>query len=623
MNPTAQPLSFDCQDNDIGFCQVIKQDDLPKYQFPLFCDQELTGGLEELECEEVSVLDNLSDLFTVITNFLVTNDRITPDDSGTHETTAPGYLETDRAYLVNIQVVNQVHGTFRVRVGDSTSTDFTNGVFSAILHSGAGTDLTIIGIDDGLIPMDGYITSVSIQCIRYSALYEIDADTDSYTYAGPTKLCKQAGASLGMSREIPEAVEGLTYRLSFTISDNTCNTPGTEIAYCLGCSGPTFAFQVRNGRIDIDVVCQEDPGKLLTITLPGCFDGCIEDITLYQKNQVRMGVYTKDKEPDEGTITVTETDTRYLATPVGLTEGCKRLGYADACTDYRGQFSGRNIAPEAQSRELINLFPFEGQYGFTIGQTAFIIYHNIIDPGIIYDLSLIGFIKDLDANEFDITANAGGNLLTLTPPPGTPPFVADTPYTFSFTGESGEENNDLVITITAGDTSAEFALIGVDSLVLNVNQTGGQFIPELFSECLNVVENIDECAFIEIAYSNSEPVFGLDFDVPGYEAKIWIPAKLWHPSYQKDRELFESATGHRRVNYSETTRPYTLTTGYLPEYLIQALVLAADCDTFTINGETYVSTTEETSPEWNKSFTLAFVELLFVKQDLRLLKNFA
>lgn len=620
----AQPLSFDCQKNDLGFCQVLKQDELPVYQFSKYCDRELLGTLIPLECEKLITIQNLSDVFTDISYFAVSDVMITPTPAAsiTHFVRAFDYFQEEKSYLISLQIVNLTNGYYTVQVGDSTSSNLQNGVHSFILNSGTTKNFVINGVD-GDLPLDGYVANVTVQCIRYSELFNLNGN---YEFINPLAIRKTAGTALEITKDVSELIAGKTYKLSFRITENTCNAEGTLMSICLGCNLLSGNVQLRNGFYELDIIAQSF-NQLLQITLPSCMDGIIQDITLYEKNEIRMGVFDRDKNEAEGTIEITLSGNKYLATLNDIPEGCIRLGYADLCSDYWGQFTGRNIIDLAQARELINIEPgggeFEGSYVFHVGTTAYVIYRNVLKRGIQFELDVLGLIPGENANIFDIQAIAGGMPMILTNP-HTPPFLADTAYHFIFQGISGEDNEDLILIISAGDTNSSIGLIGLDVTILNVDQAFDQFIPELFSECLNVQANIDECNFVELIWSNDLPVFGLDFNVEGYsEAKMWLPITLWHPKYAKEREIFESATGRRIINYSDTTQTYLLTTDYIPEYLLTCLQFAVDCNVFKINGQEYVCTTESIEPEWNKFFTLSYVELDMVKQDRRYLKTYS
>lgn len=624
-----QPLSFDCQDNDLGFCQVLDKDALPKFQFPAYCETEITGGLEKLACEQLAVIENLSDVLTVLSGMLVSENEIRPDGSGTHSAKSEDYFSAGKSYLITFQVTNCTKGTYKIVAGDNQTDELGNGVHSVILNTGSGTDLEVVGTEEDSL-IDGFVSNLSIQCLRYSELYTISG-TDGYEFQTPTKVCKTGiDDSLTFERSlVGEVTEGKMYRLSFTITENTANSPGTEIAYGLGEPGALSAVQAANGFFQIPLECGSAPAKKIVITLPTEFDGCIQDITLYQQNEVRMGGYSKDRvEVSDPSVSVELVDdTAYLATLTAEDKGCFRLGYADACTDFMGQFTGRNIVDEFE-RELAGISLDGSEYVFAVGDTVYIIYRGIGFAGILFDLSLFLGFTDGIGNLIEITATLGGTEMTLQTFT-SPPYAMGTAYEWPFKGICGTQNRDLVIQIVTGSAAAAtqaFVILNDQSaylgnpLSVSVDQDEAQFIPEKYSECLNV-NDPNECKLVEIKYRNDTPVFGLDFGLEGYDyAKMWIPVNLWHPGYKKQREVYENTLGNRNVNYSDTDETYTMTTDYLPEYLIKALILAVDCSSFLINGEAFVCVSEEAAPTWNKSFSLGALELQFVRQNTRYLK---
>lgn len=631
----AQPLNLsasNCNENDLGFCQVLSKHDLPAYQFPIYCDTELTGGLQKLPCEELVVINNLSDVFDDNAGMNISNNRIEPFGTNPHYVNKAAYFEHNKFYQISIQLINHINGDWFVTCGDTVSDPISNGVFSQIMWSGPSSTSFSISGTDGDLPLDGYVANVSVQCVRYSELYDLVFDpTNRIEFTTPVCIkCTPGSMGLSMSEAIPTLQAGKIYKLSFKITENTCNSPGTEFAYGLGATGPLFAQQIGNGFFEIEVMAGANPTKLFQLNFPTCFDGKVQDITIYEKNQIRMAIYDQDKNLLPDMIAVNEVEGVYLATLPDLAEGCYRLGYADLCSDSYGQFTGANILDLAQWRELVNMSDDSGEGVFDTETTAYIIYHNFIKGGILYNFNISGIIPGDNATTFDVTATIGGTTMTLVSTVPTPSggYSAGVSYTFNFLGTAGISNADLIISVLVSGTGATIAKMTIDSggifdgPDLHVNQTDPQFIVESYSDCLTVIENVNDCELVELKWRNNKPFLGINFDVTGYDyARMWLPMKLWHPKYPKDREIFMNTSGNRRVNYSDTDEVFTLTTGYIPGYMLKTLALAIDCDTFLINGDSYVCTSEESSPEWNKNTSLAFVELEFVKQDRRYLKS--
>lgn len=633
MKPTPQALSFDCQDTD--FCQPILQEQPPVYQFDAYCPDELTGSLEKQECETPVAIDNMAETFVDLVGFLASDSELTPVDGEDHTAFSdPDFFIEGFTYQITWVVKNCTRGTYGIKAGNNNTQSLGAGVHTEIITAtGSNPKIGVVGINDSEDELDGQVTNIIIRCIRYSALFEVSQNESedpsaAFEFVGQTKICKiRDDVGVDIIKQISEVIEGKIYKLSFKITGNTCNGDEVELAYGLAGSGP-FIEPMRNGLFELLVVAGSNVNKELFINLPTCSDGCIEDITLYQQNEVRIGWYDLDDNFIEEIETELVDDEAIIASlPDDLPLGCGKIGYADACGDFHGQFSGNSIVEPETPREFIGITKVVNDYLFDVGERAIITYRNILYPGILYNGRVsCGFVLD-PGQYLQVKVTAGGNTIIVdhTPPPSGPPYTGSTSYNFEFEIESGTRDKDLVIEIltTAETSDAEQGFVEVDSISMVVDEDPQQLIPEFFSNCFNVLDSIDDCEYVEVKFRNDNPVYGLKFGVGAFDyVRFWVEAKLWHPNYTKEREVYKDANGRRTVNYSDSDKVYKLTTAPIPEYLFDTIALGMDCDEFLVNEREFVGNSDELAPSYNKNIDLAPVEIDLVEQNVRSVKSY-
>lgn len=136
------------------------------------------------------------------------------------------------------------------------------------------------------------------------------------------------------------------------------------------------------------------------------------------------------------------------------------------------------------------------------------------------------------------------------------------------------------------------------------------------SDCFTLA--LEHPCTILLSWQNDENAYGFDYSTLDFTQNLRVNAKLWHPTYPKEKNVFKDNAGVRYIIKSETSKESTLTVGEMPEYLHDALGIGIEHDEFLIDGVKYTNEETEYSPTWRKSSQLAPVEIAVIKdQDLR------
>lgn len=662
MKQSPQPIIFTpvdaCVDNNSDYCQTLHLLDDPKFRLSRLCDEELLGTTVKQPCEYFTVLSDLSAEFITLDGMIADDTSVGSDGlAGTHTaTTASGFLQANTAYSISyfIKGLTFGNGTFKIKAGDNYGpTRGADGYYTDTIHTGTGTDLQLVGIDTGELIFDGIFSNIVIQCIRYSSIFTLTVPfgtvDGTFSFNGQTKICVIPGSGTGGNiLKNVTCVPGKTYKLSFHIIGNTAPplTGGSSnVGYSLWpSSAPLIGLSGSNGYYELYVTAGDGSGggapgsaEHMEISVSDLFTGCIEDITLYAVADLRIGAFNEDGTENTCVELTTygEDDGLYDSEVVKISAssddacGCFKIGYADSCEDYHGQFSGNSLLNIITPSETIRLTPSElvnidssGVFDIVGGeaQESSITYSDIIDPGYKYCGSIK--VKADEDIEYFITVIIGGVSHSL----GSHTVTAGVYYEFDYSDLlSGSINTDIKFIITC---DASFPGTGtVEISTIDVHLCSGQLIPRYWSNCFNMVPDVDCDDTLLIKYSNSKPLFGLIYDsnIPYYSFRI--NAKIWHSKLSKTRELNRGSLGHETINYSDIRKIFTMNTEPLPDYLIDALAVALDHDTLEIGNNfanliSYVSQTDEVNPLWNKKSNLAPVEITLAVQDKRVVKSY-
>lgn len=614
----------DCRNSD--YCQLVVHEDNPVWQIVADCD-EITRGEEKLPCENSIVSEYFSDFPTYDPQYVnVSQNEITW--KGTQPTaedviSIANYLAVGKTYLIRFTIVNRTKGTLTV----AGNTYDANGNYS-INYTATDDQLTFTG-SGGENAFDGTVINISIICIRYSQLYTAThADGDyPFTYTGQTSICKSGVAGVLTLNDFSRFHAGQTYKICFTLT----NVSAGQVLVVLG--ETTSDPYIQSGRFCVDLVYSvgASDGKLKFV-FDAAFDGCISDITTELIPEFRIALFdaegneipdSLDVESIGNTIKVKLEDT--------VPEGCYNIGIADSCSNFKNQFFGNAITDPRVERYSTNINTSSGAFtseGNTVGDTSTNTIKFIdalccdkeYNIGIkIADTSLLN-----DFATFEVQLNLGGNIYMQ---PVTPP-VPDTNFTVIFNAVvAGCENTDAEVRLVYTVTNPAFFMTGEFVFAGSyITMTGAQLCPEFYSTCLQVL-NQAPCDSMLIKYRNDNDAFGFDYHSVGYREadgfynQLRIIAKLWKAKYPRSREVQKNSTGLRTTYYSDVDKKYSLTTEPLPEYIHDALNIAIDHRTLIIEDAEFVSNAESYDPEWNKSSTLAPVEIELFKQRDRALNT--
>jgi hypothetical protein len=137
------------------------------------------------------------------------------------------------------------------------------------------------------------------------------------------------------------------------------------------------------------------------------------------------------------------------------------------------------------------------------------------------------------------------------------------------------------------------------------------------SDCLTL-ELAHDCTLL-LSWTNDEDAYGFNYSDLTFTQLLRVKAKLWQPSYTKEKNVFKDNAGNRFILKSETSKEELLTIGEMPEYLHDSLAIGLEHDDFYIDSVKYTNEETEYSPKWRKSSQLAPSEVVVIKDQL--LKN--
>jgi len=660
MKRPPQPIYFTpidaCSDPNSGYCQLVDISDAPKFRLSKLCDEELLGTLEKLPCEDYEVISDMSSVFTDLTGMVADDSRVESDGiAGTHSAkTAAGYFTVNTMYVISYQLrgLTSGFGSAKIKVGDNFgATRTVNGYYTDTLYSGATDKFELVGTDIGEFIFNGYFTNITVQCIRYSQIFDFEpvgggAVSDYVTFMGQTKFCITPGVGVQIYKELPDITPGKTYKLTFRI---TGNTSVATLGYELWPSGASPIASVdTNGYYELYITAGDGTGggapgdaEYLWLSLSDIFNGCVQDIQLYEVAENRVGVYNSDGTINEcADVTIYEGEDAPLDSDVitlvtnDTACGCVKIGYADSCEDYHGQFTGSNLLPD--STEVFDgVDPDSGEFFITdtAGNEVSVSmdYQGMVDAGYIYcgeisfsatDGGIIpGSALPIDYIRIDVVI--GGTLHNLCNYPNP---TNTTVYTCTLIDLlSGSTTLDIEFIISWTATGDATGTVDLDTITTSL--CSGQLIPRYWSNCFNIIDKSICDDVMIVKYTNDKPLYGLSYDVALPYYLFRIEAKIWHPTFPKTREINRSSTGHKTINYADIDKHYIMNIKPLPPYLIEAIVAAIDHDTLEIGSDInnlieYVSESDEIDPTWNKNSNLAPIELSLTEQDKRLVKSY-
>lgn len=623
----------DCRSND--FCQIVVKEDNPAWQIVSEGD-EVTGTNIKLPCETnivgslIPSFPNYNPAYVQVNNTSIIWSGNQTSATHGRVTSITNLITTGKFYVVRFTIVGRTKGFLSLLLDLNSNTFNANGTYT--VTGKAAQNFLEWNASFGETAFDGTVINLSVSCIRYSTLYTI-ADTSEggiWTPSGQTKLCKQAGNTGSLTYNDNDAfIPGQTYRICFTITDLT---QGSVNAYFGNTLIGTYS---QNGRYCEDVLYSGPySGKSLWFDFSSGFDGCFGDVSAHINCIINARLIDSDgNEVENGIITTPIENTLKVELNDTLPEGCYRIQVADSCANYKNQFYGDIFEDNRYTRfsETLNTttgyraIPTNGAYTDTIK------YIGAICCGKTYDMAINGIYGGdtgvLYINE--ITVNIGGLIYNYF---GTGGPISS-PFEIPFLDiEAGCENEDIEIffdyEFTDITSTGQFINFQFNQPATYLEMQPNQFCPQATSLCLKVLESAEKtCDTLLIKYRSSQDAFGFDYTSSGYtEAdgfynQLRIPAKVWKSAYPKTKEVQKLSNGRRNAYYTDIDKKYTLSTGYLPEYIHDALSNAVDHEILIIDGKEYVSEQTDYSPQWNKASALAPVEVELFLQKPRTLST--
>lgn len=134
------------------------------------------------------------------------------------------------------------------------------------------------------------------------------------------------------------------------------------------------------------------------------------------------------------------------------------------------------------------------------------------------------------------------------------------------------------------------------------------------SDCISL--NLSHGCTLLLNWTNDDNAYGFNYADLNFTPSLRVKAKLWHPNYPKEKNVFKDNAGNRTILKSETSIEETLTVSEMPKYLHDALAIGLEHDDFNIDSVKYVNEETEYTPKWRKSSQLAPSEVIVIKDEL-------
>jgi len=113
-----------------------------------------------------------------------------------------------------------------------------------------------------------------------------------------------------------------------------------------------------------------------------------------------------------------------------------------------------------------------------------------------------------------------------------------------------------------------------------------------------------------LSWTNNNDAFGFNYSGLTFIQYVRLKAKLWKSSYDKaEKVVFTDSVGDKMMLHSKVFKKYIFSLEEIPEYLHDAISLAIDHQTLTIDGVLYSNAEESYEPNWRNSAMLAPAEI--------------
>lgn len=644
------PLGFssdngcDCRSND--FCQVVAREDNTVWQIAAQCDNAVIVGNQKLPCEDNMVGDYRTLFFNKNTSWVNTPNsevsifadeiRLTNAADAANFIGSPnGVLQTDRYYVLRYTISGYTEGTIQT-ISDAVtpgSVRNANGTYQEIILSGANGRFGFkYGNGTSTPETTATISNIFVACIRMQQLWSISTlFGDIVDFPSQTSMCK-TGTTFGFTFELRDRskfVIGQTYKICFNVSQQAELTAGFDFNFGTNTETITAAgYYCYTLEFDDDT-CE--------FVLDAGFLGCIGDITISLSPTIKAELFDGDGNVVVGGL-VKEVvgDTIKASIADEVPNGCYSIGVADSCANYKHQFFG-NVLDVSKFSPTPDFNTSSGDFTISPNYPA---DPNVYEGRIVFKKAVccnklysgkisITLFRDptsYTVEDMFVTINMGGNSQVFEPGTGSLNEIDLVDF------EAGCDNEDIEIitSITLSDVTGTLPVFGSlsleDPLLTSITFNSGQICPEMYSTCLQIMEEAP-CETLLIQYRNDSDALGFDYSSPGYtEAdgfynQLRISAKVWKQNATKTLNVARKSSGYSTKYYSDVRRKMILNTVPLPAGIHDALSLALEHRTLLIDNEPFETEQTEYAPEWNKNSMLAPVEIELYRQEPRLLNT--
>lgn len=132
----------------------------------------------------------------------------------------------------------------------------------------------------------------------------------------------------------------------------------------------------------------------------------------------------------------------------------------------------------------------------------------------------------------------------------------------------------------------------------------------------------DHTCTLLLSWTNDDNAYSIDYETLEQQNNLRVEAKLWHVQPRSDkREIFEFSDGSAKILYAKKSMVEKLTLKRLPDYLVRALGIGIDHDSFKLEGTEYIVLDGDLDMQWRKSSDTAPAELEIKKKNSNLINK--
>ena len=198
---------------------------------------------------------------------------------------------------------------------------------------------------------------------------------------------------------------------------------------------------------------------------------------------------------------------------------------------------------------------------------------------------------------FTIDNYVGGSLTPIS-------INASSTTTALDTAKTADGNYSVEFTASSGQVLIGFQYTGIGGDSLDLEDVQLYELPASTdcSECVKV--GTHDCTLLLTA-TNDDNAFGLNFQDFSFTQSLRVSGRLTNPRYPLDAEVYKFSNGQRKILTGERDKVEQLQIMEVPEYIHDAISIFLICDTFQINGTTYVKSDSDYEPVWRRTSQLA------------------